>query len=281
MKRNLFFALLVTLLFAGMLSAEMERKAPEVTDIRQAFITGSLIVKGEGSAPVDTTLGEAQKRILALRSAKVVALREAIEIINGVRVNGETTIVNAASQSDVIRAAVHGVVKGAEVINEAYDPVSGTAVVHISIPLTGPNGLVGALVPQVSSVLPRKNPAYRPADALFARTYDGLIVDCGEMPFKPALINRILTKDGEVIYDPSNLPKNVLEERGAAGYTNDLDKARALLAERGSKNPLIVRVSGIRNSTDAEVPPEDAKIIFGSNQDNNYLQAAKVVFVLK
>lgn len=107
------------------------------------------------------------------------------------------------------------------------------------------------------------------------------MVDCGDLPFNPALINRILTKDGELIYDPSALPQNVLVEKGPAGYTNEVEKARALLSAQGSKNPLVVRAAGVVKSTDAEVAPEDARIIFGSNQDNSYLQAAKVVFVMK
>lgn len=282
MKRLLVLPVLIVLFLAGALFAEeAAQKEPEATDLRQAFISGALVVKGEGAAP-QGDLTDAQKRVLALRSAKVVALREATEIINGVRVTGETTVVNAASQSDIIRTAVRGIVKGSQVIKETYDPISGTAVVFVSIPLAGPNGLVGQLVPQMGSILPGKNPEYRPeSDAVLARGYDGLIVDCGDLPFKPALINRILTKDGEVIYDPSALPQNVLVEKGAAGYTNDVEKARALLADQGSKNPLVVRAAGIVKSTDAEVAPEDARIIFGSNQDNNYLQAAKVIFVLK
>lgn len=282
MKRILVLPVLIVLLLAGWLFAEEAQKEPGTTDLRQAFISGALVAKGEGAAPVGGDLTDSQKRILALRSAKVVALREATEIVNGVRVNGETTVVNAAAQSDIIRTAVRGIIKGARVIKETYDPVSGTGVVFVSIPLTGLDGLTGQLVPQMGSILSGKNPEYRPQDdAILARNYDGLIVDCGDLPFKPALINRILTKDGELIYDPSTLPQNVLVEKGPAGYTNDVGKARVLLAAKGSKNPLVVRAVGVVKSTDAEVAPEDARIIFGSNQDNSYLQAAKVIFVLK
>ncbi len=279
MKRSLVLPFIIVTLLAGVLFAEGEQKERETADLKQAFISGALVAKGEGAAPTQADLTYSQKRILALRSAKVVALREAAEIINGVRVSGETKVANAAAESDTIRTAVRGIIRGGQVIKETYDPVSGTGVVFVSIPL---NGLAGQLVPQMGSILPATNPEYSPrGDAILAGTYDGLIVDSRDLPLKPALINRVITKDGELIYDPSALPQNVLVERGPAGYTNDIEKARAILAAWGSKNPLVVRAAGVVRSTDAEVAPVDARLIFGSNQDNKYLQAAKVVFVIK
>src|SRR5574337_282209 len=178
---------------------------------------------------------------MALRAAKVVALREVTEIVDGVSVNGETTVVNAAAESDVVRTTVQGIVRGAQVIREAYDPLSGMAVVYVSVPMTGPNGLIGQLLPQVIPLVPQQQmPLFLPpADAIQPKDYDGLILDVREKPFKPALINRILTKNGEVVYDPAKVAQEILVERGAAEYTNDVGKARALLSERGSSNPIV------------------------------------------
>ncbi len=283
MKRLLVFPLLFFLFVAVTLfAAEVVQKEPEVTDLRQAFISGTLVVRGDGAAQESGEMTEAQKKILALRSAKIVALRDAVEMINGIRVSGETTVVNAASQSDIIHTAVRGLIRGAQVIKETYDPVSGAAVVFVSVPLTGPHSITGQILPQMGPILPQKNMEYRPESAAtVSGGYDGLIVDCRDVSFKPALVNRIVAKDGAVIYDPSRLPKNVLVEKGAAGYTDGVGKARALLAAMGSKNPLEVKAAGVINSTDAEVAPEDASSIFSSNQDNNYLQAARVIFVLR
>lgn len=281
--RKLLLVPLMIFLFAASAWAEMNQGLPQVvTDPRQAFVTGAIVVKGEGAAPTEKKLSAAQKRIMALRAAKVVALREIAEILDGVAISGETTVVNAAAESDSIRATVQGIVKGAQVIKEIYDPLSEMAVVYVTVPMTGPNGIMGQLLPQVIPLAPPAWPAYQqPLETVQPTNFDGLIIDAREKPFKPALINRIVTKNGENIYDPAKVAQDILVERGAAEYTNDIGKAKALLGERGSNNPLIVKAEGIVRSTDVEVAPEDASAIFSSNQSKNYLEGAKVVFVLR
>lgn len=282
MRRVLLLPIFM-LLFAAAAFAESNGLPQVVTDIKQAFVKGSLVVKGEGAAPADKGLSAAQKRILALRAAKVIALREVSEILDGVTVNGETMVVNAAAESDAVRATVQGIVKGAQVIKEVYDPLSEMGVVYITVPMTGPNGVLATLLPQVIPLMPPSmETAYQPpAELAQAKNYDGLILDVRALPFKPALINRVVTKNNEVIYDPSKVDRGILAERGAAEYTNDMGKAKALLGERGSANPLVVQAAGLVKSTDVEVAPDEAGAIFASNQANNFLANARVVFVLQ
>lgn len=283
MRRKLLAIPLFILLFAAAAYAESDGLPEVVTDINKAFVKGSLVVKGEGGAPADPGLSLVQKRILALRAAKVTALRETAEILNGVTVSGETLVENAAAASDTVRSTVQGIVKGAQVIKEVYDPLSELGVVYITVPLTGPNGLLSALLPKVIPMMPpgMEGAFQPPAGFALDENYDGLIVDVRELAFKPALINRVVTKNNEVVYDPSSVESAVLGERGAAEYTDDIGKAKALLAERGSKNPLVVKAEALVRSTDVEVGEESAGAISASNQTNKFLESARVVFVLK
>lgn len=287
MKKILYLLPVLFFLLAGVV---MAADPQVVTDQRQAFITGSIIVKGEGAAPTGKGMSAAQKRIMALRAAKVVALRELAEIVEGVAISGDTLVINAAVESDAIKASVQGLVKGAQIVKEAYDPMSEMGVVYLSIPMTGPNGLLATLLPQVLPTVPLSPfPPYQPPalapEAPVAppvvKNYDGLIIDVRAQAFKPALINRVVTKNGEIIYDPTKVAQNILVERGAAEYTNDVGKAKALLSERGSSNPVIIKGEGLVKATDVEIGPDDASSVFTSNQTNNYLEGAKVVFVLK
>ncbi|MEK6759676.1 MAG: hypothetical protein AABY51_07880 [Deltaproteobacteria bacterium] len=287
MKKILYLLPVFFFLLAGVV---MAADPQVVTDQRQAFITGSIIVKGEGAAPTGKGMSAAQKRIMALRAAKVVALRELAEIVEGVAISGDTLVINAAVESDAIKASVQGLVKGAQIVKEAYDPMSEMGVVYLSIPMTGPNGLLATLLPQVLPTVPLSPfPPYQPPVAApeapvappVVKNYDGLIIDVRAQAFKPALINRVVTKNGEIIYDPTKVAQNILVERGAAEYTNDVGKAKALLSERGSSNPVIIKGEGLVKATDVEIGPDDASSVFSSNQTNNYLEGAKVVFVLK
>lgn len=269
-----FFLALMAYAYAGV--ADM----PEVTsDATQAFVNGAIVVKGEGSAP-ERPLSQAQRRILALRAAKVVALREAAEVIDGVTINGDTTIENASAHSDTVRTAVQGVIKGAVVIREVYDPLAGLAVVYVSVPMAGERGLMGALLPQVSGLAPALTP-FQAAGAGLSGGYDGVIVDARDVDLRPALINRIVTKSGEVIYDPSKAHEAAVREKGPAAYTNSVEKARGLLSDRGSHNPIVVKAESVNGSTDAVLSASDAAAVFSSNQAANFLDSARVVFVLK
>ena len=207
MKR--LIALFAFLFLALPVIATAQQPPQVTTDPAQAFVTGSIIVKGEGAAPTDRPLSAPQKRILAIRAAKVAALRELAEIVDGVAVSGETIVKDASIQSDTIRAAVQGMVKGAKVIQEAYDPMTEMGAVYLSISMQGPNGVASQLLPQLLPTLPPPTaaayipPATPPAAP--PQPYDGLILDIKEHQFKPALINRILAQNGEILYDPLKL----------------------------------------------------------------------------
>jgi hypothetical protein len=281
MKRIWIVPVLLLFFAAALRSEPGVGPLPSLTD--NAFVTGSIVVKGEGVAPADRSLSAAQKKLLSLRAAKVIALREAAEIVDGVVVNGETTILGAAARSDTVRTTVQGFINGAEVIKEVYDPVSETGVVYVSIPLTGPDGLTASLVPEVVPFLSvGAGPAYGGGiGPVPGAGYDGLILDVRGHSFRPALINRIVTRDGKTLYDPATMAREVRARRGTAGYTNDVGKAKALLKERGSINPALVRADGLVRGTDVVVRPADAVAIFAANRENNFLEEALVVFVLQ
>ncbi|HEB73713.1 MAG TPA: hypothetical protein ENJ03_00635 [Candidatus Desulfofervidus auxilii] len=111
--------------------------------------------------------------------------------------------------------------------------------------------------------------------------HDGLILDVRGYNFRPALVNRILTDKNEVVFDPSKIVSSVLLERGCGGFTNDENKAKALLQTWGANNPMFIKAKGVVKFTDAQVDADEAAAIFTHNQKTNFLAQAKVVFVLK
>lgn len=276
---------ILMLLFLAMPVIVKAQQPPQiVTDQTQAFIKGGFVVKGEG-VPKEGVTHPGQRELTAKRAAMVVAQRNMAEILNGVRVSGQTFVRDSALESDQIRSAVEGIIKDAKPIYEAYDPLKEVAVVYISVGIDGPNGLAGQLLPQMLPTIPQpQSPTYVPpavAPMAPAQPYDALILDIKEHQFKPALINRILAQNGEILYDPTKIAQNILVERGAGDYTNDVGKAKALLSERGAKNPMVVKAAGVVKFTDVQVTGDDAANIFTANQKANFLEGAKVVFVLK
>lgn len=272
MRKLLFAAFFFMLAALPAMASEPPR---EIKDPAEALVNGEIVVKGEGASPTGP-FTQAQKRIMALRAAKTVALREAAEVLDGVTVSGETTIEKAAAKSDIVRTAAQGLITGATVVKEDYDDAAGTAVIFISVPM---HWAAATLMPSVSGLV-GDMPQYRPGLMASTLGYDGLIVDARGRSLKPALINRILSKNGEVIYDPSKLGSEVLSSGGSALFTSDIARAKELLSKKGSAKPLIVKAESVSRSTDAELGPIEAGAVFYSNQMTNFLKAARVVFVL-
>ena len=72
---------------------------------------------------------QAQKRLMAIRSARMSAMRELAEQIHGIQVDSNTTVIDLMVQNDTFRAVVKGVIRGAKTVrinptgNDTYETV--------------------------------------------------------------------------------------------------------------------------------------------------------------
>ena len=72
---------------------------------------------------------QAQKRLMAIRSARMSAMRELAEQIHGIQVVSNTTVIVLMVQNDTFRAVVKGVIRGAKTVrinptgNDTYETV--------------------------------------------------------------------------------------------------------------------------------------------------------------
>ncbi|RLA90598.1 MAG: hypothetical protein DRG20_03015 [Deltaproteobacteria bacterium] len=273
-------------------------------------ITDPVKVFSKGYIQVIGTSEEGQTRYRAIRAATVVAQRDLLEILQGLNIYGTTTIRDGMLQSDTIRTTVQGFLKGAIKCGEKYYPERGYAEVCLRLYIKGKGGLYDIILPLMKDegLLPPPASVYKPKlipeimekpqtnettqmqkfstqeitkPSELIHPYDGVIIDVRDYIFRPALINRILTDKGEVIFDPSKIVSSVLVERGCGGFTNNLDKAKALLKTWGSNNPMFIKAVGVVKFTDVKVSEDDAATIFIHNQKTQFLNQAKVVFLLK
>ena len=129
--------------------------------------------------------------------------------------------------------------------------------------------------PPAAAVTPSAPPAAPPVDA---SDYDGLIVRV-PASFKPAIAPKIFTDKGEVLYSAKDVAMDILISRGAAQYTNNEGKAKAVLEGMGSKTILSLD-GGIRTDTDAEIKGADAAKVFGANKKTSFLNKGRVVFLV-
>jgi hypothetical protein len=255
-------------------------------DDLSAFGQEALLFYGEAVGNPDHRTA-AQREQMAKRAAVVTAQRALAEYLEGFALVGDTLVKDGMVQYDVIRSAVSGFVKGSQVVFQEYNADKDTAIAMVKLGLHGPQGFASSIYGKMfsdpklkESLKTDKKPFKSPAVKL-DETFDGLIIDATGQNFRPALINRIFAAKGDVLYDPAKISQKVLVEQGCGEYTNSVDKAKAALAARGVKNPLVITASGATSAADLQVTDDDAVKIYSANQKGSFMAAAKVAFVLK
>ena len=84
-----------------------------------------------GYAVVSTQPGQniEQRRLMAIRAARMSAMRELAEQIHGIQVDSNTTVIDLMVQNDTFRAVVKGLIRGAKTVrinptsNDTYETV--------------------------------------------------------------------------------------------------------------------------------------------------------------
>ena len=265
--------------------------SPSGRDDNAAFRQEAILFYGEAVGNPNPDLSPAQREMGAKRAAVVVAQRAVAEYLNGFAVVGDTYVKDNVLESDIIRSAVAGTVKGVQIVVQEYSPEKDVAIAILKIGMHGPKGFASAFYekmlkdPEVRSDLTevdgKQAPRFKAKVQRLPEIYDGLIIDATEQDFRPALINRIVSPKNELIYDPSKVSQKVLVEQGCGEYTNSVEKARTALESRGVRNPLIVKATGTVSAADLQVSDEDAATIYSANQKGNFFAGAKVAFVLQ
>jgi len=255
-------------------------------DDLSAFAQESLLFYGEAVGNPDHRT-VAQREQMAKRGAVVTAQRSIVEYLEGFALVGDTLVKDGMVQYDVIRSAVAGFVKGSQVVFQEYNREKDTAIAIVKLGLHGPDGFATSIYkkmtsdPKLDEALKTDKKPFKAPVLKLDEVYDGLIIDATEQNFRPALINRIFATKGDVLYDPAKISQKVLVEQGCGEYTNSVEKAKAALAARGVKNPLVIKASGATSAADLQVTDDDAVTIYSANQKGSFMAAAKVAFVLK
>ena len=75
-------------------------------------------ITGMGYASVSAQPAQSvnQRRLMAIRAARLEAMRNLTEQVHGIRVNSRTTIIDAIVQNDSLRATVDGLIVGAKTV---------------------------------------------------------------------------------------------------------------------------------------------------------------------
>ncbi len=281
-KRSMYVVimLLVFMLAAGAASAQLVGTVKDVMEpVGQTgkvdWSTGVITAVGIGAPPAQPA-NAAQARAMAERAAQVVALRNLLEAVKGVRVDSTTLVENFMVTSDVIRTEVSGFVQGAMIMDKKYMS-DGSVEVTVGMKLTG--ALADALLPKTPPTPPTGiTGTLTPATP--GQAYTGLIVDARGLGVRPAIAPKIVNEDGKEVYGSAWISRDYAVREGMVGYLKDPIAAQT--NPRVTDKPLMVKalkVSG-EGRVDLMIANADAAMLHGVSQNLSFLEKCRVIILV-
>ncbi len=226
-------------------------------------------VTATGSGAANLKDGSVAKaRLMAERAAKLDALRNIVETIQGIQVTGTRNAADVMSNGE-IKSKIQGMAQGFKVVDTKYYS-DGSVDVIVSMPID--DNLTNALVEKPKSAKPRKLTTEGP------ESVTGLVVNARGLGLTPSMAPRILDESGREIYGAEIVNDKGLQQGGIASYAKTDDKA----AERTGSKPLVVKALRIadKSKTDVVISNADADKLRDPNTNLSFLADGKVVILV-
>ena len=236
---------------------------------------------GIGFIP-ENAINAGQARRSALRISKQDALRNLIEIVNGVVVTSETTV-SGAMFDDEIKTKVKGVIRGAERVGDPKYLSDTSVEVTYQVKMSG---ISEVLIPPaiISAVLENTGTEKK---SVINKTIDpssgditGIIIDAKGLKVRPALAPKVIDKDGGIVYGPGDYSREYAVTQGVVGYSKTIESAKKDSRVKG--NPLVIKATGVsgQNSTDVIIGNDDIKRVGSANTSYGVLKDCRVIILL-
>ena len=286
------FLLALILVFSSFLSAQWgwgaDDAVVEVDNGAMNYSNGWITATGIGGIS-HQAYNPGMARGMAVRAAKVDAMRNLLETVMALQITSKTVVRGAAVENDVINSKVVAMVKGARIRDINGDGVGNTNdfryLSDTSIEIEMEIHMSGIF----EAVLPTAGYAETPAggappsaatSAPASGSTTGLIIDARGIGTRPAMSPKIVDQNGGVVYGPSSFTRDYAIKFGVAGYSKDIETAKS--DPRVVGNPLIVRGIGVQgsNGTDIVVANGDAATIRQAESSGKVLSSCKVMIIL-
>ena len=191
---------------------------------------------------------------LAQRAATVVAQRNLLEIVKGIRVDSDARVQELVAEHDSVYQRIEAVIKGARQRSPArFDSLGGTVEVELECDLYGEAGVEGALLPSPVAGPPAGDVSagdlsYQARE--FLRQYSAVVLDAGSTGLKPSLFPKLYDDSGALLLDTRELAYADATRACAVQYVGMLAQ---VLARPGFGQPLVLRVREVRGKLGTDI----------------------------
>jgi len=242
---------------------------------------GNGVIQATGiGVPPEHSFGKPSARPMALRAARLVAYRNLLEIIQGVRIDSTTLVKNFAVEDDVVMSKIQGMIKGAQVVKREYLS-DGTVEVTVQMNLQGGFSqlvLPGNIKP-VDTIIPMTPPA-APAPVPSLSVFTGMVVDARGLNLRPAMSPKVYDESGQEVYGSAFVSREYAVQQGMSGYAKDV--ASATNNSRVTDNPLVIK--GIKTkgpgNCDIVISNADASKLRSAAEHLSFMKQCRVMMVV-
>ena len=228
-------------------------------------------VTATGSGVANLKDGVAKARLMAERSAKIDAMRNIVETIQGIQVTGSRNAADVMSNGE-IKTRITGMAQGFKVVDTKYYS-DGSVDVIVSMPID--DNLTNALVekPKPGSTKPKKALSTEGPEG-----YSGLIINARGLGITPSMAPRVVDESGKEVYGAEFVNDKGLQQGGIASYAKNEEKA----AERTGGKALVVKALRLadKTKTDVVIANGDADKLRDPNANLSFLADGKVVILV-
>jgi len=244
---------------------------------------GEVHATGIGVPPEKYLKYPARARAMAVRAARVGALSNLLEQLQGVRVDSQTIVKDMAVDSAVIRTQASGMIQHASLVGEPHYMEDGSVEVEMAVNYR--QSLTPTVIAQVqkkqqiSNQAAPSNAVAPPAASLAANTGNvitGLVIDARGLGMQPSMAPKVLKRDGKVIFSTLQVQGRV--DDGLVAYATSPDDAN--VRARVGEHPMVIRAVRVRNFGDVVIGDDQAKKLDATGGFSAVIREAKVAIIL-
>jgi len=237
---------------------------------------------------------QAQRTYSAYEAAKTVAMRNLLQMVEGIQISSEKTVKAGMLENDTISTQISGRLRQVMEAGKPRTMNDGSIWVTMKMYL---RDIVSILVDNKqfltqegdvgSAPAPKPGSAVAPPPAATDAItyggkpdiiYSGLIIDAGQTGVSPAMSPKIFDPQGKEIYGSAAVEREFVLRHGVAGYVKDVKNA--IGNDRVKGNPLIIKASPGQKSSDLVISAEDAALLRQLDASQTFLREARVVIVI-
>ncbi len=235
-------------------------------------------------------VSQAQKRYSALEAARLVAMRNLLQMVEGINISSTRTVKAGMLENDTINTQINGRIRQVIQAGKPKEMSDGSVWVTMKMYLRDIMSILikneqfdtqetsmnkSAAQKQEPEAKKKEGPSYG-GDA--GTVYTGLIIDARGAGISPAMSPKVYNTEGKEIYGSAAVDRDFVLQHGIVGYVKDMEKARQHQRVKG--NPLIIKARSSDKATDLTISNEDAGLLEKLDASQSFLREARVLIIV-